>query len=283
MRIDAHQHFWDVSRGDYGWLTPDMPIHRDFGPADLRPLLDEAGIAGTVLVQAAPTEAETDYLLEIATGEPTVLGVVGWTAFEAPGASERVAALAARPRLVGLRPMVHDIEDDTWLNRRDIDEAFEAMERHGLVFDALTRPRHLGPLLKRLGRHAELRSVIDHASKPRIGAGDIEGWRHDMRVLARETDAFVKMSGLVTEAGEDWSVEALRPVVDHLIDCFGPERMVWGSDWPVLTLACPYEAWWEETTELLRDLHDDEREAVLGGNAARLYQLDVGALRAAAE
>ena len=274
MRIDAHQHYWRVARGDYGWLTPDMPIHRDFGPDDLAPHLASAGIGGTVLVQAAPTEAETEYLLSIAKAEASVLGVVGWTDFEAVDASERIAALAARPKLVGLRPMVHDLADDTWLTRREIDAAFEAMERHRLVFDALTRTRHLVPLLKRLGRHPELCSVIDHASKPRIASGDLDGWQHDMRVIARETDALVKMSGLVTEAGEDWSVEALRPVVDHLIDCFGPERMIWGSDWPVLTLACSYEAWWEETTELLRDLHEDEREAVLGGNAARLYELE---------
>ena len=279
MRIDAHQHFWDPARGDYDWMTPDMPIHRVFGPGDLHPLLDAAGILGSVLVQAAPTAAETDYMLDIAAREPRVLGVVGWVDFEAADASARIAALAGRPKLVGVRPMVQDLPDDTWLTRREIDDAFEAIEAHGLVFDALTFPRHLVPLLKRLGRHPELRSVIDHASKPRIARGDLEGWRKDMRVLARETGAFVKMSGLVTEAGEDWSVEALRPVVDHLIDTFGPERMVWGSDWPVVTLACTYEAWWSETEELLRDLTEDERTAVLGGNAARLYGLDVGAAR----
>ena len=272
-RIDAHQHFWRIERGDYGWMAAASPLRRDHGPADLWPILDPLGIQGTVLVQAAPTAAETDFLLGIAAGEPRVLGVVGWTGFEAPDAAERVAALAGRERLVGLRPMVQDLDDDAWLTRRSIDAAFEAMEAHGLAFDALTCPRHLAPLLKRLGRHPDLRAVIDHASKPRIASGDLEGWRNDMRVVARETDAFVKLSGLVTEAGDDWSVEALRPVAEHLIDTFGPERMVWGSDWPVCTLACPYEAWWEETDDLLRDLSGPERDAVLGGNAMRLYGL----------
>ena len=276
MRIDAHHHVWRVDRGDYGWMTDEVaPIRHDFGMDDLRPLLRAAGIDGTVLVQAAPTEAETAFMLEVAADAPEVLGVVGWTDFEAPDAARRVATMAERPGIVGLRPMVQDIPDDAWLKRRDLDPAFEAMVAHGLVYDALTFPRHLGPLLYRLGLHPDLSCVIDHASKPRIAAGDLEGWKHDMRVLARETDALVKLSGLVTEAGDDWSVEALRPVVDHLIDCFGPERMVWGSDWPVCTLACSYADWVSETDELLRDLTDDERAMVWGGNAVRLYGLRV--------
>ena len=276
MRIDAHHHVWRVDRGDYGWMTDEVaPIRRDFGMDDLRPLLRAAGIDGTVLVQAAPTEAETAFMLEVAADAPEVLGVVGWTDFEAPDAARRVATMAERPGIVGLRPMVQDIPDDAWLKRRDLDPAFEAMVAHGLVYDALTFPRHLGPLLYRLGLHPDLSCVIDHASKPRIAAGDLEGWKHDMRVLARETDALVKLSGLVTEAGDDWSVEALRPVVDHLIDCFGPERMVWGSDWPVCTLACSYADWVAEAEDLLRDLTDDERAMVWGGNAVRLYGLRV--------
>lgn len=275
MRIDAHHHVWRVARGDYFWMSDEVaPIVRDFGMDDLRPLLAGAGIDGTVLVQAADTEAETAFMLEVAADAPEVLGVVGWTDFEAHDAAERVAAMAARPKIVGLRPMVQDIPDDAWLKRRDIDPAFDAMISHGLVYDALTFPRHLGPLLYRLGLHPELTCVIDHASKPRIAAGDLDGWKHDMRVLARETDALVKLSGLVTEAGDDWSVEALRPVVDHLIDVFGPERMVWGSDWPVCTLACPYGDWVAETDVLLAELTDDERAAVWGGNAMRLYGLD---------
>ena len=277
MRIDAHHHVWRVDRGDYGWMSDAVaPIVRDFAMDDLRPHLLAARIDGTVLVQAAPTEAETEFMLAEAARAPEVLGVVGWTEFEAPDAPERVAAMAAREPIVGLRPMVQDLPDDAWLKRRDLDPAFEAMAAHGLVYDALTFPRHLAPLLYRLGLHPDLACIIDHASKPRIAAGDLEGWKGEMRVLARETDALVKLSGLVTEAGDDWSVEALRPVVDHLIDCFGPERMVWGSDWPVLTLACSYADWVAETGDLLRDLTDDERALVWGENAARLYGLRVG-------
>ena len=258
-------------------------IRRDFGMDDLRPHLAAAGIEGTVLMQAAPTEAETNFMLDVAASAPEVLGVVGWTDFETADAADRIAAMAARELIVGLRPMVQDIPDDRWLERRDLDPAFEAMVTHGLVYDALTFPRHLAPLLDRLGRHPDLSCVIDHASKPRIAAGDLEGWRRDMSVLARETDALVKLSGLVTEAGDDWSVEALRPVVDHLIEAFGPSRMVWGSDWPVCTLACPYNDWVAETDLLLADLTVAERAVVWGENAARLYGLNVAAEREAAE
>ena len=276
MRIDAHHHVWRVARGDYGWMTDDVaPIRRDFAMDDLRPHLAAARIDGTVLVQAAPTESETEFMLQVAAGAPEVLGVVGWTDFEAPDAPDRIAAVAAKPKIVGLRPMVQDLPDDAWLKRRDLDGAFEAMVAHGLAYDALTFPRHLGPLLYRLGLHPELVCVIDHASKPRIAAGDLEGWKHDMRVLARETGALVKLSGLVTEAGDDWSVEALRPVVDHLIDVFGPERVVWGSDWPVCTLACSYADWVDETDQLLADLTDEERAMVWGDNALALYGLRV--------
>jgi L-fuconolactonase len=272
MRIDAHQHFWDISRGDYGWLTPDLgPIYRDFGPHDLSPLLRAHGIGGTILVQAAPTEAETLYLLGIAAGCDTVLGVVGWTDFEAPDVPARIAALAANPHLVGLRPMVQDLADDTWLSRSDLDVAFAAMIAQDLTFDALVLPRHLVPLLARMRRHPDLRVVIDHAAKPVVN-GTLPGdWAADIATLARETTAMCKISGLVTEAGPDWTVAMLRPVVDHLLDVFGPGRLLWGSDWPVCTLAARYGDWDEATAVLLRGVDAESRDAILGGNARRLY------------
>jgi len=272
MRIDAHQHFWSLARGDYGWLTPALgPIYRDFGPADLAPLLAVHGIERTILVQAAPTEAETAYLLEIAAKTPFVAGVVGWTDFDAPDAAERIKALAADPLLVGLRPMVQDIADDNWLARPELALAFEAMTAKGLVFDALLKPRHIAPMLSVLERHPELACVIDHGAKPDLVSGDLAAWRDGMNALAKHPSLTCKLSGLVTEAGSDWTVETIRPVVEHLLATFGPERLIFGSDWPVVTLRASYAQWLEAAEIQLAGLSDTQRAAVFGGNAQKLY------------
>lgn len=271
-RIDAHQHYWSLSRGDYGWLTPALsPIYRDFGPADLKPLLADHGIGGTIAVQAAPTEAETRFLLDIAEREDSVAGVVGWTDFEAADAPEAIARLSADRTLAGLRPMVHDIADPRWLEGPALSAAFEAMTAHRLVFDALLKPRHLEPMLRVVERHPELSVVIDHGAKPDLASGDLEQWRHGIAALARHRQVVCKLSGLVTEAAPGWTIATLRPAVEHLLDCFGPQRLLWGSDWPVVTLACDYRCWFETSERLLAGLSATEREAVFGGNAARIY------------
>ncbi|WID99235.1 amidohydrolase family protein [Bosea vestrisii] len=272
MRIDAHQHFWSLARGDYGWLTPALgPIHRDFGPADLAPLLTQHGIDRTILVQAAPTEAETAFLLDIAARTPFVAGVVGWADFDAPDIAERIAALASDPLLVGLRPMVQDIADDNWLAQSALAPAFEAMTAHHLVFDALLKPRHIAPMLTVLERQPDFACVIDHGAKPDLIAGDLTGWRDGMSALAAHPGLTCKLSGLATEAGPDWTLEALRPVVEHLLAVFGPERLIFGSDWPVVTLRASYAQWLETAEILLAGLTEAQRAAVFGGNAAKLY------------
>jgi L-fuconolactonase len=272
MRIDAHQHFWSLARGDYGWLTPALgPIHRDFGPADLAPLLAEHDIERTILVQAAPTEAETAYLLDIAARTPSVAGVVGWTDFDAPNAAERIATLATNPLLVGLRPMVQDIADDHWLARPALGPAFETMIGNGLVFDALLKPHHIAAMLMVLERHPDLACVIDHGAKPDLATGDLAGWRDGMSALAAHPRLTCKLSGLVTEAGPDWTLETLRPVVEHLLATFGPERLIFGSDWPVVTLRASYAQWFAVAEALLAGLTEMQRAAVFGGNAAKLY------------
>ncbi|WP_420583730.1 amidohydrolase family protein [Ruegeria sp.] len=274
MKIDAHHHFWALARGDYGWLTPDLaPIYRDFTPDDMAPLLEAAGIGGTVLVQAAPTVAETEYMLSLADQTPFVKGVVGWVDFEAADASRQIGALAAHPALVGLRPMIQDIADPNWMLGTTLTPAFDALQQHGLTFDALTLPHHLGALQQLLTLHPQMRVVIDHGSKPLIHAGEIAGWADDMAALARDTGAWCKLSGLVTEAAQDWTIADLRPYVDHLLETFGPWRLIWGSDWPVCTLASSYQRWLDTTDTLLSALSDAERNAVLGGNAARAYNL----------
>jgi len=274
MRLDAHQHFWNVARGDYGWLTPELgAIYRDFGPDDLGPHLTEAGIDGTVLVQAAPTVAETEFMLSLADTTPFIKGVVGWVDFAAEDAPGQIAALAGHPALVGLRPMIQDLPDPNWMRDEALTPAFDAIKANDLTFDALTLPQHLGPLRALLARHGDMRVVIDHGSKPLIRDGVIEGWADDMAALARETSAFCKLSGLVTEAHPNWTTEDLRPYVHHLLDHFGPDRLIWGSDWPVCTLASSYGRWWDTTQELLAGLTATERDAMLGGTATRAYSL----------
>ncbi len=274
MKIDAHQHFWALARGDYGWLTPELAaIYRDFTPGDLAPLLEVAGIDGTVLVQAAPTVAETEYMLSLADQTPVIKGVVGWVDFEAEDAPTQIERLAAHPALVGLRPMIQDIDDPDWITREALIPAFEAVQQHDLTFDALTLPVHLAPLYELLARQPKLRVIIDHGSKPLIRDGALFGWAEDIAALARDTQAWCKLSGLVTEAASDWSIEDLRPYVDHLLDTFGPSRLIWGSDWPVCTLASSYQRWVDTTEMLLSALSEIERNAVLGGNAARAYNL----------
>jgi L-fuconolactonase len=274
MRIDAHQHFWAIERGDYGWLTPELTaIYRDFLPEDLVPQLQAAGVDGTVLVQAAPTVAETEFMLSLADRNSFIKGVVGWVDFENPASIEHIDRYMQHPAFVGLRPLIQDIEDTDWMLRDDLGPIFDALIDRDLTFDALTLPRHLPNLRKLLARHPDMRVVIDHGSKPLIRDGILSGWAEDMAALARDTNAFCKMSGLVTEAKADWTVDDLRPYVYHLLEHFGPKRLLWGSDWPVLELAGDYARWVEATDDLLSGVDGDGRAAILGGNATRAYKL----------
>jgi L-fuconolactonase len=272
MRIDAHHHVWTLARGDYGWLTPALaPIYRDFQLSDLAPHLAAAGIKGTILVQAAPTEAETRFLLDVADEADVVHGVVGWIDFDAPDALARIDAVATRKLLVGLRPMVQDIADDDWLLGPHLAPLLAAMAANNLVFDALVLPRHVPRLRQVVPRHPDLQFVLDHFAKPHLATGDIAEWRGDIARLAEHPNVVCKLSGLVTEAAKDWQVADLRQAVDHALGCFGPERMLWGSDWPVVDLAGGYEKWHAAAETLLADLSTDEKAAIFGGNAARVY------------
>jgi L-fuconolactonase len=273
MRVDAHQHFWRVARGDYGWLTPkDHPaIARDFLPKDLGPLLKYARVDRTVLVQAAPTIAETRFLLDLAENTPFVAGVVGWIDFQAQDAAASIARLAESGKLVGLRPMIQDIADDRWMLSAKLAPALLAMEEMNLVFDALVKPRHLPVLGEFLARHPGLRVVIDHGAKPNIASGNLTSWRSGMREIARNSRACCKLSGLVTEAGRSWSVASLQPCVDVLFEAFGADRLMWGSDWPVLNEASDYLSWMRAAEVLTEPLSPRERDAAFGGTAAAFY------------
>ncbi len=277
MQVDAHHHVWRLSRGDYGWLTPDLSIHRDYTLDDLRPLL--GGITATVLVQAAPTEAETAFLLETARHSGgLVRGVVGWTDLAASDAPSRIAGMATDPLVRGLRPMLQDIADTEWILRPEVAAGLRAMTTGGLCLDALVQPRHLPAILTLCARHPDLPVVIDHAAKPDIAHGVFEPWASDIARVAQETAAVCKISGLITEAARDWRVDDLRPYVNHLLKTFGPQRLIWGSDWPVVELAGGYARWLAATRTLLAGLPQTDCDGIEGGTAARFYRLntDVG-------
>jgi L-fuconolactonase len=288
MRIDAHQHFWQLARGDYGWLNgtePALaPLRRDFAPDDLMPLMRTHGVARTVLVQAADSIAETEFMLALAAKHDFIGGVAGWVDLADPTAAAAIARLAERPALKSLRPMLQDLPDGEWIARAPQPEALRAMHRHGLAFDALVKPRHLAPLLRFVHAWPDLAVVIDHAAKPPLAeAWDGEAmraWRHDMAALAAHPQVACKFSGLLTEmlpadvADRERTLERLRPVLDALLTWFGPERLMWGSDWPVLTLAAGYDAWVDIGDALLAPLAEHEQAQVLVETARRFYGIE---------
>ncbi len=274
IRIDAHQHFWTLSRGDYDFPTPDLfAIYRDFGPADLAPLNNRRDVSRTVAVQATPTVAETRFLLDIAAQEEMVGAVVGWADMTAPDVADTLASLAENPWLRGIRPMIQGQPEVDWMLRDDLDPAYTALIDLGLRFDALVHPIHLPNLHRLLIRYPELPVVIDHGAKPRIRDGAFAGWAADIARIAGDTHAYCKVSGLVTEANPDWTVATLKPYVDHLVASFGPDRLMWGSDWPVVNLAGGHEAWSDATDELLADHPDAARAAINGATARDFYAI----------
>ncbi len=276
LRIDAHHHVWRLDRGDYGWLTPALaPIYRDFGLDDLRPLLASASVGATVLVQAAPSVAETEFLLQVAGASGgLVQGVVGWVDLSAPDAPATLERLAQDPLLKSIRPMLQDIADPEWILRADVDRGIAAAERLGLRFDALIKPPQLPAVLRMIERHPGLPVVIDHGGKPSIVDRDWEPWAGRMAALAAHRQVVCTLSGLATEAGPRWTADTLARDVDHLLACFGSQRLLWGSDWPVVDLAGGYARWLAATEELLAPLSETDRDAIRGDNARRFYGLE---------
>ncbi|WP_341895240.1 amidohydrolase family protein [Ferrovibrio terrae] len=279
MRIDAHQHYWQLGRSDYAWMQPQHgAIRRDFMPPDLAPLLTAVGIDGTILVQADATARETDFLLEIAATTPSVLGVVGWIDFTDADAVAEVERRAGQPKLRGLRPMLEFIDDPDWILQSAFDPVFQAMLRCELSFDALVHPQHLPALDILARRYPGLPMVIDHGAKPRLAAwrndaAALQAWAQDMRQMARHPQVFCKLSGLLTEAGARWQAGELLPAMRILLDLFGPERLIWGSDWPVMTLAGGYAQWLELSERALAGISDRQRDAIFGEVAESFYRL----------
>jgi L-fuconolactonase len=276
MRIDSHQHYWKVDRGDYHWMTPAVPVlYRDYLPPDLQPCLVKHNIQKTIVVQAAQTTEETDFLLALAAEDDSIAGVVGWLDLDDPDFPAQFERYRNKPKFIGLRPMLHDIADDRWILRPNVISALKVIVSEDFPFEFLTFPRHLPFVLEVLESVPGLRAVIDHISKPEIRSGKLDPWRSLMSRLAGHPKLFCKLSGMITEADhQHWTSDDLRPYVDHVISCFGFDRVMFGSDWPVCLCAGSYDQVIGAVREILASRLSEDAEAQLfGGNAMRFYKL----------
>jgi L-fuconolactonase len=272
-RIDTHHHLWSYSPEEYGWIDETMTaLQRDFLPADLMREMRAAGVDGTIAVQARQTLEETRWLLKLAEQNDAISGVVGW----APIASEEFAAsleeFSGQPKLKGLRHVVQAEPDDHYLLRKDFNRGIRSLLGTGLVYDILIYERHLPQAIEFVDRHPNQVFVLDHIAKPQIREGALEPWATRMRELATRENVWCKLSGVVTEADwKGWTFEGIRPYLDVVAEAFGPQRLMAGSDWPVCLVACGYAQWFELLEEYFASFSAQEREAVFGGSAARVY------------
>ena len=254
----------------------DKILSRPYSPIDLAPEMAAVGVTRSVIIQAAPSIEETEYILGIADVTPTVAGVVGWIDFNNPKHSYHLERLARHPKFKGVRPMIQDIPDPNWMLCEEVAWAFRSIVELDLTFDALGLPIHLDKFLNLFTRYPEMRVVIDHCMKPEIKRGkkfNFDIWAEGMTHLAQETNAYCKLSGLITEDREDWNVESLRPYAAHILEIFTPYRTMWGSDWPVCKLRGEYDDWHRAAKELTAYLTEVEIERVFGGTAEKFYSL----------
>lgn len=282
--VDAHHHLWTLTGRNYPWIQEriDAPgmrdIARDFGAAELRQVLGEHGVKRSVLVQGEPTAAETDDMLAIARHNDIIAGVVGWIDLEADDAVEEVARRAADPMFKGLRLWLLRNADPAWILRDSQTPGLDAVERCGLCVDALLRPPHIENLLVLLDRHPGLRTVICHGAKPLPtewvpGDPDFRAWARGMRKLA-DRGCYMKLSGIMTESGSGWQPAEVKPYVEVILDAFGPERTMWGSDWPVINRAGGYSKWLDAIEQLTSDLSAEDKARLFGGTATTFYRLN---------
>jgi len=275
MRIDAHQHFWMYSEREYGWIDDSMAaLRRDFLPADLKPELERNGFQGCVAVQARQTLEETRWLLELAEHAPFILGVVGWVDLRSPRLQFELESLAVNPKLVGVRHIVQSEPDERFLLQPDFLRGIAMLEEFDLAYDILIYTRHLPVAAEFVTKFPRQRFVLDHLAKPPIKSGAIDVWARGIQGLAAFSNVYCKVSGLVTEADwQAWKPEDIRPYLDLVFECFGPSRLMTGSDWPVCTVAGSYSRVMNLTKDYLGKYAEKERNAVLGENAATFWRL----------
>jgi L-fuconolactonase len=275
MWIDAHQHFWRYSADEFGWIDDSMSsLRRDFGPDDLKPELERTGFQGSIVVQARQSVEETRWLLELAGGSPLILGVVGWVDLRSPDVRSQLQVFAGNPKLVGVRHVVQSEPDERFLLHSEFLRGITVLEEFDLTYDILIYPRHL-PVAAEFVRHfPRQRFVLDHLAKPLIKGASIHPWEAGMRSLAKFPNVYCKLSGMVTEADwQNWKPEHLTPYLDIAVDCFGSDRLMIGSDWPVCTVAASYKQTMNVVFDYLRKHPSDVQDAVLGGNAHRFWKL----------
>lgn len=279
MTVDAHHHVWDLSVRDQDWITgPELqPLRRDFGVADLAPQARAAGVDRTVLVQTITVPEETPEFLALAARSELIAGVVGWTDLTRPDVADELARLRELPggrHLKGIRHQVQGETDPEWLLRPDVRDGLAAVAEAGLVYDLVVLPHQLPACIRATADHPGLTFVLDHLGKPPIATGALNPWATAVRALAELPNTVCKLSGMVTEADHaKWTVDGLRPYADTVLDAFGPGRLMFGSDWPVCTLAASYGQVVDAAEELTGGLGAEERAEVFGGTATRVYRL----------
>jgi L-fuconolactonase len=277
--VDSHHHLWDLGVRDQDWITGSAlaPLRRDFLLDEYRPLARASGVTASVVVQTVTVPGETPELLALAATSDLIAGVVGWADLTAPGLADQIAALTAAPggdKLVGLRHQVQNEPDPQWLTRADVLRGLAAVADAGLAYDLVITSGQLGQAARAAEAVPDLLFVLDHLGKPPVASGSIQPWARDLRRLAALPNTAGKLSGLVTEADWNrWQVGDLRPYTDTAIDAFGPARMMFGSDWPVCTLAAGYGEVLQAARDLAGELSEAEREAIFAGTATRLYRL----------
>lgn len=277
MRIDAHQHYWSLTRFPYPWMPPEpSPLRRDFLPEDLGPILARNHFDGSVVVQATTHPGEAEWLLDLAAEHSSILGVVAWVDITDPRCGDTLDLLQRHPKFRGVRHPVHDEADDRWLLRPDVLRGLKELERRAIPWDLLLRPQHLA-IVPELADHVpSLPMVIDHIAKPLIAQRAMEPWARDMERAAQISHLHVKLSGMITEADHaNWSPEDLRPYVQHVWNLFGPQRCLFGSDWPVCLLAGTWKEVLAACTQALGPVEQEKRSGLMGENAARFYNLQV--------
>lgn len=276
MKIDAHQHFWRYSPQEYGWIDSRMAVlKKDFLPANLAPLLDAAGIEGTVAVQARQTLAETGWLLELAGQSSLIKGVVGWVELRSPNLAEQLQKFSRRPKFKGVRHVVQDEPDDRFMLGSDFVRGIGLLAEFDLTYDILIYPKHLPVACRLVDKFPRQPFVLDHIAKPLIKNNILTPWEADIRRLAEFPNVYCKVSGMVTEANwQQWQPADFWPYLDVVFEAFGPQRLMFGSDWPVCALAGSYAQVVSLLADYTRRLSAAEQAAVWGQTAQRFYGLD---------
>ncbi|HEU4934538.1 MAG TPA: amidohydrolase family protein [Pyrinomonadaceae bacterium] len=274
--IDSHQHFWQVGRFDYSWMSSDLGVlYRDYLPNDLAPIIQKNGIQKTILVQASNSVAESRWLLELANANSFIAGVVGWVDLMSPDIDTQLDELCVDPKFKGVRHLVESEPDDDWLVRPAVLAGLKYLAERGLSYDLLVHTRHLKHIPRVAESCPDLSLVIDHLAKPPIARNEIKEWSQALQPLARYSNISCKLSGLVTEANwNSWQTDDLRPFVDTALEAFGPDRMMFGSDYPVCLLAASYDRVLDSFQEILKSLSDADRDKIFSQNAEKFYRLN---------